>query len=179
MSVIFIINLKIYFFMKNLVLSIVMLVLCSMSAMAENKSANNTPNKELQVVEFPTRIVHGIEIDPMCGMYASDKFYQIPELGVQMIWDAKLKMLYVLQYNYYKATNISLSEKPKEQGMTITNILEVFMIGDVGRTNLCLGKIVETKEEYWISVAIYENEMYVRIYENMSDDVIFEEIFKD
>lgn len=165
--------------MKKLVLSIVMFALCSMGLMAENKLSNATPNKELQVVEFPTRIVRGIEIDPMCGMYATDKFYQIPELGVQMIWDSQLKMLYVLQYNYYKATNISLSEKPKVQGMTITNILEVFMMGDAGRTNLCLGKIVETKEEYWISVTTYENEMQVRIYENMSDDVIFEETFKD
>ena len=165
--------------MKKLFLSIVMLALCSVGVMPENKPVERLQDKDLKLVEFPTRLVRGIEIDPMCSMYDGDKFYQIPELGVQMIWDSQLKFLYVLQNNYYKATKISLNQKPENKGMTITNILNVFMMGDLGRTNLCLGRIVETNEEYWLSVTTYENEMHIRIYENISDEVIFEEIIAD
>ena len=164
--------------MKKLFLAIVMCGLWSVNLAAENVIAQ-PEGKKNPTIQLPSRLIQGIEIDPLCKVHAGDKFYRISELGVELIWDSQLKMLYVLQYNYYTATNISLSEKPKVQGMTITNILEVFMMGDAGRTNLCLGKIVETKEEYWISVTTYENEMQVRIYENMSDDVIFEETFKD
>ena len=165
--------------MKKFVLAIVMCVWGMVTAVAQTSTEDCVKKENPQVEKLLSRLVKGIEIDPICDVYVGDRFYRIPELGVQMIWDSQLKMLYVLQYNYYTATNISLSEKPKVQGMTITNILEVFMMGDAGRTNLCLGKIVETKEEYWISVTTYENEMQVRIYENMFDDVIFEETFKD
>lgn len=179
MYIIFIINPKIYFFMKKLFLSIVMCALCSIVAMAENDTTGLWQDKDLKAGEFPTRVIRGIEIDPMCGLSAGDRFYQIPELGVQMIWDSQLKFLYVLQNNYYKATKISLNQKSENKGMTITNILNVFMMGDLGRTNLCLGRIVETNEEYWLSVTTYENEMHIRIYENISDEVIFEEIIAD
>lgn len=110
-------------------------------------------------------------------VHPEDKFYRIPELGIELIWDSNLEMLYVLELNYYPGTEISLTGKKLQQEMSVIQVLQVFLFGEDGRTALCLGRIVESGEEYWLDVTVRGSDMKVRIYENKSDDVIFTESF--
>ena len=114
-----------------------------------------------------------MEIDPLLWVHPEDKFYRIPELGIELIWDSNLEMLYVLELNYYPGTEISLTGKKLQQEMSVIQVLQVFLFGEDGQTALCLGRIVERGEEYWLDVTVCGSDMKVCIYENKSDDVIF------
>lgn len=161
--------------MKKFVLAIVMCVWGMVTAVAQTSTEDCVKKENPQVEKLLSRLVKGIEIDPICDVYVGDRFYRIPELGVQMIWDSQLKMLYVLEFNYYRGTQIWLNQAADYKSIPMASVLDVFKMGNLGRSELCLGKIVESGEEYWLSVAIYENEMQLKLYENMSGDVIFKE----
>ena len=164
--------------MKKLFLAIVMCGLWSVNLAAENVIAQ-PEGKKNPTIQLPSRLIQGIEIDPLCKVHAGDKFYRISELGVELIWDSQLKVLYVLETNYYQGMEIALNDKFENKFMPITNVLDIFMMKDVGRSSLCLGKIVESGEQYWLNVVVDDKAMEISICENMSDDVIFTDYIKN
>lgn len=143
----------------------------------ESVSRQNGSVMSSKAKRVPSRLVRGVEIDPLLWVHPEDRFYRIPELGIELIWDSNLEMLYVLELNHYPGTEISLDGKRLQKDMSVIQVLEVFLFGEDGRTALCLGKVVESGEEYWIDVAVRGSDMKVRIYENKSGDVIFTENF--
>lgn len=164
--------------MKKFVFSIMMSCLLAGGAVAqESVSRQNGSVMPSKAKRVPSRLVRGVEIDPLLWVHPEDKFYRIPELGIELIWDSNLEMLYVLELNHYPGTEISLDGKKLQKDMSVIQVLEVFLFGEDGRTALCLGKVVESGEEYWLDVAVRGSDMKVRIYENKSDDVIFTESF--
>ena len=164
--------------MKKFVFSIMMSCLLAGGVAAqENVVRQNGSVMPSKAKKVPSRLVGGVEIDPLLWVHPEDKFYRIPELGIELIWDSNLEMLYVLELNYYPGTEISLTGKKLQQEMSVIQVLQVFLFGEDGRTALCLGRIVESGEEYWLDVAVRGSDMKVRVYENKSDDVIFTESF--
>ena len=86
--------------MKKFVFSIMMSCLLAGGVAAqENVVRQNGSVMPSKAKKVPSRLVRGVEIDPLLWVHPEDKFYRIPELGIELIWDSNLEMLYVLELN--------------------------------------------------------------------------------
>lgn len=80
--------------MKKFVFSIMMSCLLAGGVAAqENVVRQNGSVMPSKAKKVPSRLVRGVEIDPLLWVHPEDKFYRIPELGIELIWDSNLEML--------------------------------------------------------------------------------------
>lgn len=119
--------------------------------------------------KVPTRLVRQTEVDPVFKNPSGNEYFSLPELGVELVWDNKLKMLYVLKRIYFEGKIILLNGKNDQTKMPLTVISEVFMAGDSGFKELCLGKFMDSGEEFWLGVETTESSLQIEIYSNFPD----------
>ena len=124
-------------------------------------------NKNGEMV--PSRMVQGVEVDPFYQNPTGNEYFSLPELGVELIWDNNLKMLYVLKRIYFEARELCLNGNSKLKEMPLTVISEVFVAGDDGFREVCLGKFADSGEEFWLGVLTQPSSLQVEIYSNFPD----------
>ncbi|MBP3345693.1 MAG: hypothetical protein J6L86_01510 [Alphaproteobacteria bacterium] len=124
-------------------------------------------NKNGEMV--PSRMVQGAEVDPFYQNPPGNEYFSLPELGVELIWDNNLKMLYVLKRIYFEGRELCLNGNSKLKEMPLTVISEVFVAGDDGFREVCLGKFADSGEEFWLGVLTQPSSLQVEIYSNFPD----------
>lgn len=124
-------------------------------------------NKEGKMA--PPRLVRGVEIEPFFRNPPGNEYFSLPELGVDLIWDNKLNMLYVLKKIYFEGRELKLNGKSQIKGMPLTVISEVFMVGEDDFKELRLGKFADSGEEFRLGVLTSRNSLQIEIYSTIPD----------
>ena len=161
-----------YFEMKKFIL---FCLLAGIGCVSEIKAQED---ENVKGAWIDNRLVQGEEVNPYYWKYPDNQYFSIAELGVDLIWDNSMGILYVLKRVYFEGTSIYLDGTIREKRAPRSVLSDVFIVGDVQRTSVCLAEFVEDRQQFWLDVEIREDYLIAEITSSFSSTPIFKKRFE-